>query len=44
MCLAKKSGVQRWAVSSQATAFTPFSQNSNGNGLAGFTQAQLLHW
>jgi hypothetical protein len=31
---AKKSGVQRWEVISQAVALAPFSQNSKGSGLA----------
>ena len=31
-------------VISHAVALAPFSQNSNGSGLAGFGQAQLTHW
>jgi hypothetical protein len=41
VCCAKKSGVQRCAVISQAVALAPFSQNSKGKGWAGLTQAQL---
>ena len=44
MCLAKKSGVHRCAVISQAVALAPFSQNSNGSGFAGLDHAQLTHW
>ena len=40
VCSAKKSGVQRCGVSSQRVALAPFSQNSNGCGLAGLPQAQ----
>ncbi|MGT2486884.1 hypothetical protein ACU4GA_14820 [Methylobacterium oryzae CBMB20] len=43
MCSAKKSGVARRRVCSQAVALAPFSQYSKASGLAGFAQAQDVH-
>ena len=43
VCLLKNSGVVVLVVISQAVAFAPFSQNSNGWGEAGFAQEQLTH-
>lgn len=40
VCSAKNSGVQRLAVTSQATALPPFSQNSNDEVCLGSGQAQ----
>ena len=40
---AKKSGVARRRVCSQAVALAPFSQYSKASGLAGFAQAQDTH-